>query len=1292
MSRSRSVSISSDAGPKASLSSPPPVDPSPAFIAASSASQIVSADMEQNEMASGNGDDVSLTSNGLVLLNGFLDYLLFSFLASAKSTQLSALRPAIADVLKPRLAREVVSTADEELREYMGGGGDDDDELQEFRGGRAPHGEFDLVRAWKLARLRCMVYTRLGDLEEEEEDEYIAREGLDEAGGAPRRFSGHAGNITPAAAIFLTSIIENMGEHALAVACENARNRYYTAARLAPKSSTTGGEADIKITVDESDMEKLALNPTLGRLWRTWKKGIRSPALSRAFSRESFARRSTLSNKGSANTLEEVAGRESRIDPPVEEEEENRPKSVEPADIALPINDDDVKEIEIPGICDVEEAEPMQAAVAQKVRPRSLIVSRSGSMTPTSSSSPNGTPGTWPATNSPQHARSQSVPVHHVLDIFKSSDHGKSLETVAETEGNEAAVTAEASVTTNKGEEEATSHTSQNEASNKLADEDKVQPLIISQQKASSEDIAQNSHDRRSSEDEIVEGQGTYQRPNLNNISLQRPKRKISKDTAPKKEALSIDVAEPQGNNRDDHQPPMQGGRAVVLDASSSTQQKNASPAGDPSNPLLYSERSERISHGSAPTSHPRQLETNIEPSTKENSTNVPRDSLNTSPHTSSLYSESIGAPHSTSDDSEGSVYRSIPSRAASRAASHAASIRSQPDHSTPRDRVAVQRVYVGSSTSQASIRSRRSGSISDKRPLTSGSATSNVSTKLKVLIGRHPADIDVPLPAPPRRSSDASKFTSEDADETTLDQLIKSDETIRFTLTPRTMREIEVSSIATRIGCDINNPCEQLPSSPRWNTARNDIHNDRTDTSDLADFFRNTAPPGEPLPSPRIPIERDLPTPRTKPSSPAVESLRVQPKGETLSEKSSPISVNSPGSPVSQVSNRSRATMHQARAPRATGDSVRDFAQFIRSTGPGAATPKARPEGNTTRSHFRDGSDSVIGSSRPDTAQSGSSRATAKPRESYNSARKNGLRLEARDASGHNGSKTSDLIDFIREGPPGASTHRIPRTVAPFRNTMDSEDLLLIETVRVNEARITPSLASTGAESTSSSRSPLLTKLDAPPIPVRKRRGPRDPYAIDLSDDEGFEEPSVTAKISKAPRAEESLLDFLNSVPPPVSHKAPEPFILSSHPMAPNSSSGQSTSNTRSRFRRNTFVDKLPGPTLKKSMTSMRSAKLSSKSQISSPVQQSSRRPPVPMVPKLDGQPDSQFNFGNGSAFQPSRSQLHSTPKTETGALADFFRNTGPPESMTRASSTFSEDKKDSSFSKFFRRKRVEA
>lgn len=789
MTRSRSVSVSSDAASKVSLTTPPPVEPPPLFIAASSASQIVTVDMEQNDIDLADGEEVSITANGLALLNGFLDHLLFSFLASAKSTQLSALRPAIADVLKPRLANQVVSTADEELGEYMGGS--DEDELQEFRGGRAPHGEFDLVRAWKLARLRCMVYTRLGDLEEEEEDEHIAREGLDEAGGFPRRYSGHAGNITPAAAIFLTSIIENLGEHALVIASENARNRLFAAARLAAKSSSNADGTDMKMIVDETDMEKLALNSTLGRLWRSWKKGMRTPALSRALSRESFIRRSSASHKPSISATD--------IDHPIEEE--SRPKSIEPADIALPMNDDDVYEIENGGFwLDVEEAETMQAAVAQKVRPRSLqIVSRVGAMSLTPSS-PN-YPSTWPATNSPKHNRAQSVPVQ--IDLFKSGDQGALresqpwLETVTETEGNEAVVTAEPSSSINDKEEVA-SHTSKDEMPEKTAVEDPARPSTEQNQTTSGEDTAENDRQRSSSGDEIVEGHGTYQKPNLNNLSLQRPRRKASKDTS-KKETPSSPAVEDQAtsvDNRDDPQLPMQGA-AVRHDVSSPIKQ-NASPAGDSFPPLVYREKSQHISHGSAPTSHPRQLETNAEPSTEDSVNNTnngsQRDSLR-SRHTSSLYSESIGAPHSASDDSEGSVYRSIHSRSVSRAASQAASTRSQPlPDDLSRDRVAVQRVYVGSSTSQASIRSRRSVSISDKRPLTSSSATSNVSTKLKVLIGRHPGETDVPVPAPPRRSSDASKFTGDDADETTLDQLIKSDETIRFTLTPRTMREIEVS------------------------------------------------------------------------------------------------------------------------------------------------------------------------------------------------------------------------------------------------------------------------------------------------------------------------------------------------------------------------------------------------------------------------------------------------------------------------------------------------------------------
>jgi len=106
------------------------------------------------------GATALLTPAALSLLNGFLDNILYNILASSKSTQLARIRSAMVDVLKPRLAKEALSAAEEELSELGGA----EDEQTEFRGGQEPGGDFDLVRSWKLTRLRCMVYTRLGDM------------------------------------------------------------------------------------------------------------------------------------------------------------------------------------------------------------------------------------------------------------------------------------------------------------------------------------------------------------------------------------------------------------------------------------------------------------------------------------------------------------------------------------------------------------------------------------------------------------------------------------------------------------------------------------------------------------------------------------------------------------------------------------------------------------------------------------------------------------------------------------------------------------------------------------------------------------------------------------------------------------------------------------------------------------------------------------------------------------------------------------------------------------------------
>lgn len=275
--RSRSLS-SADRTPSvsgSSLAASPPVSPEPAYIAASAASQIVSTDRADRglDMFDGEGKkvqiDTAVVSPGsLSLVNSFLDQLLYSFLAGSHSTSIAALRPAIAEVLKPRLAKEAIAGADEELQGYMTGG--DAEELLAFHSGQEFRGDYDLNLVWRKTRLRCMVYTRLGDMEEDDEEMYLEQEREENGNDGRPRLSRDLGSVSPAAAIFLTSILEFLGEHALLVASEAACNRAHT---------KPPHPENLRAIVEEIDMEKLAFNGTLGRLWRSWKKRVRSSSL-----------------------------------------------------------------------------------------------------------------------------------------------------------------------------------------------------------------------------------------------------------------------------------------------------------------------------------------------------------------------------------------------------------------------------------------------------------------------------------------------------------------------------------------------------------------------------------------------------------------------------------------------------------------------------------------------------------------------------------------------------------------------------------------------------------------------------------------------------------------------------------------------------------------------------------------------------------------------------------------------------------------------------------------------------
>ncbi|KAI5300505.1 hypothetical protein KEM56_002390, partial [Ascosphaera pollenicola] len=266
---------------------PPIVEPSPQYIALSAASQIVTSvqpnDVENFPSLMGGA---LVTPSSLRLLNGFLDYLLWTVLNKARSSRLSRVRLAVQSALEEKAAKKAIAAAEDELNEYIGGGGmsvlaDSDVEETDTTKSEADR-LWDIQQIWKKTRLRCMVYTRLGDMEEEDEKEYLDREGLD----PPHAVTNGDDSlfISPATAIFLTSIIEFVGENSLIAGGSAASARIE-----AEKSTKAEAEDDFedsgfqtktpllpeRLTVQDEDMEKLAYDCVVGQLWYTWKRALR---------------------------------------------------------------------------------------------------------------------------------------------------------------------------------------------------------------------------------------------------------------------------------------------------------------------------------------------------------------------------------------------------------------------------------------------------------------------------------------------------------------------------------------------------------------------------------------------------------------------------------------------------------------------------------------------------------------------------------------------------------------------------------------------------------------------------------------------------------------------------------------------------------------------------------------------------------------------------------------------------------------------------------------------------------
>ncbi|KAK4179313.1 hypothetical protein QBC36DRAFT_180382 [Triangularia setosa] len=1340
-SRSRAQSISSDRPSTVahSLMSPPlTVSPEPAFIATSAASQIVTNDHDSHAEAwydqhgiEPSGETAAVSPAALQLVNSFLDQLLFNFLCVSRSTALSALRPAVSEVLKPKLAKDAINQADEELREYLGG----EEELPVETQGQdsVSPGDWDVELVWKRTRLRCMVYSSLGDMEEEDEDFYMEQGHLET--GIDDRLSEA---VSPAVAIFLTSILEFMGEQALIVAGQAAYHRmrvkYDKELKEGVRSPT--GVAD-KIVVEELDMERVALDRTLGRLWRSWKKKIRSPAagtmerLARSFSGDSMRGAGHLRSPSStaelmvpATVQEPEAGAEG-------ESENVQQKSVEVADepmeneyltaaaIPLPIGPNDVEEIEVPGLArtyEEEEDENKKAAVEQSnqpARPQSMIILplSTGLLTPTPSR---------PQTPIVAHRkRSNSLPTPVTTPYLSPFE-------LATAPSDESQPTG----TSDDAVEEDTQPTT----------ETAVQPTppTITQLETVEEDRIDEDEEEvsieeprivRSSRVSILGGRNPSPtlsengRPTMINTNL--PVRSPSIHSA-----RLIEVTSPRS-------PVVTSARnsLVATDSSRGPSPSRLSGAGTPPIPderprcspdsvsrsrlsVNYAHRSGLAVNELAPESENDYAVSPVTPISPGSGNSLP------------MIPEATSKEHREADNT--AAGKQDPRSAAPTTAERA---------TTPSSQKALTKVTILPSTSSSPSRPSTAASSTffiesmpvlaegkpakDKqwakspssRPSTAAASPPAVPERsagrqavANTSAQRQPATIgqvsvERPRNGSPHEAPGASSKqqrgsgspgstkikpvrTSEEGMQARIDvvrnfeELIQSDQTIQYTLTPENMRDNNsqpstrqkgsgspVISVKTRKSEDLRQ------STPRSRSS-------------------SAARPGE-MGAPGSNNPRSVG--HVQQSSDTHHSLRSYPT--STSKHGGVVPRSTP-----PVPSKPRGNTPQARDARLPRESMAEFADFIRSTGP--------PGGGATPVNALAGAGGLRNPGMVSMASVASSKGSM-------TSNPNRPRLQARDAAVDYKDDNSDLIDFIRRGPPSHNP-RIPKAVAPFRTTMDSDQMSgavggRAVDAHLNEAEIRGSDSTNSVppsiQSSINSQSALLAGRNKPlstshptptpnemdfdmPMPKRKTRRVRDPYAIDLSDeDEMMLEEELTPKPKRPAAKEESLIDFLNNYAPP-----PEPTVLpfvtqETQAAAAARNKPKKKSSSASLMARLTRRDSgqgggpgsgFMGGSKVAQLPAAESRSLSSRASAGLGTAMGGRSyTPIQVMPNMGskaaammggGPPPSMANrppVGGGGRVPMKRYEPRdavSVPSRGTSDLADFLKHSGPPPGITMA------------------------
>lgn len=275
---SRSSSISSIGSPSTArfaLCQPPHIELGPAYVAAAAASELVSQlravpGREHGDISATDDNRTAIfTEDALTLLNSFLDCLVFNVLAQARSSALDPIRSAVEHIVKGRLGQQAVKSGEYELEELI----TEDDEAG-LQNEHDPDAQWDADLVWKRTRLKIMTYMRLSEVEDGDEDEDDLEEEL--AHDDVRRGSRFSQRASLVATIFLTSALERIAEQCVKDAGESAYNRV-ALSRPGTRDGTDEDDDDVLI-VTEQDVKKLTLSSMVGKLWRQWKYILPRPS------------------------------------------------------------------------------------------------------------------------------------------------------------------------------------------------------------------------------------------------------------------------------------------------------------------------------------------------------------------------------------------------------------------------------------------------------------------------------------------------------------------------------------------------------------------------------------------------------------------------------------------------------------------------------------------------------------------------------------------------------------------------------------------------------------------------------------------------------------------------------------------------------------------------------------------------------------------------------------------------------------------------------------------------------